>query len=170
MLTHPQMLVASPVFALSLFLEVEVLDTLLLASGVDVAFGVLVGVFVGCVVGIVVGAVVGVVVGAVVGVTVGVSVGVFAYVLWQEKSFLSQILPVFLTSLGFEVIQFIFAIGATDITDLITNTSGGVIGIGIAFVLSKIFKNSWKKCINIVGLVCAVLLSLFILVLLLANL
>lgn len=62
--------------ALSLFLEVEVLDTLLLASGVDVAFGVLVGVFVGCVVGIVVGAVVGVVVGAVVGVTVGVSVGV----------------------------------------------------------------------------------------------
>ena len=49
---------------------------LLLASGVDVAFGVLVGVFVGCVVGIVVGAVVGVVVGAVVGVTVGVSVGV----------------------------------------------------------------------------------------------
>ena len=60
MLTHPQMLVASPVFALSLFLEVEVLDTLLLASGVDVAFGVLVGVFVGCVVGIVVGAVVGV--------------------------------------------------------------------------------------------------------------
>ena len=96
--------------------------------------------------------------------------GVFAYVLWQEKSFLSQILPVFLTSLGFEVIQFIFAIGATDITDLITNTSGGVIGIGIAFVLSKIFKNSWKKCINIVGLVCAVLLSLFILVLLLANL
>ena len=67
MLTHPQMLVASPVFALSLFLEVEVLDTLLLASGVDVAFGVLVGVFVGCVVGIVVGAVVGVVVGAVVG-------------------------------------------------------------------------------------------------------
>lgn len=76
MLTHPQMLVASPVFALSLFLEVEVLDTLLLASGVDVAFGVLVGVFVGCVVGIVVGAVVGVVVGAVVGATVGVSVGV----------------------------------------------------------------------------------------------
>ena len=56
--------------------EVEVLDTLLLASGVDVAFGALVGVFVGCVVGIVVGAVVGVVVGAVVGVTVGVSVGV----------------------------------------------------------------------------------------------
>ena len=55
MLTHPQMLVASPVFALSLFLEVEVLDTLLLASGVDVAFGVLVWVFVGCVVGIVVG-------------------------------------------------------------------------------------------------------------------
>ena len=96
--------------------------------------------------------------------------GVFAYALWQEKSFLFQILPIFLTSLGFEVIQFVFAIGATDITDLITNTFGGMIGIGIATVLSKIFKNTWKKCINIVGFACAVLLSLFILVLLLANL
>ena len=96
--------------------------------------------------------------------------GVFAYTLWQEKSFLSQIIPIFLTSLGFEVIQFIFAIGATDITDLITNTLGGIIGIGIAFVISKIFKNNWKKYINIIGLVCAVLLSLFILSLLLANL
>ena len=96
--------------------------------------------------------------------------GVFTYTLWQEKSFLSQIIPIFLTSLGFEVIQFIFAIGATDITDLIANTLGGIIGIGIAFVISKIFKNNWKKYINIIGLVCAVLLSLFILSLLLANL
>lgn len=96
--------------------------------------------------------------------------GVFAYALWQEKSFLSQIIPIFLTSLGFEVIQFIFAIGATDITDLITNTLGGIIGIGIAFVISRIFKNNWKKYINIIGFVCAVLLSLFILFLLLANL
>ena len=96
--------------------------------------------------------------------------GVFAYALWQEKSFLSQIIPIFLTSLGFEVIQFIFAIGATDITDLIANTLGGIIGIGIAFVISRIFKNNWKKYINIIGFVCAVLLSLFILFLLLANL
>ena len=44
MLTHPQMLVTSPVFALSLFLEVDVLDTLLLASGVEVAAATAAGV------------------------------------------------------------------------------------------------------------------------------
>ena len=79
MLTHPQMFVTSPVFALLLFLAVDVLDTPLLASGAVVVFGVVVGVvdgvFVGCVVGVSVGATVGVSVGVSVGVTLGVSVG-----------------------------------------------------------------------------------------------
>lgn len=80
MLTHPQMFVISPVFALLLFLAVDVLDTPLLASGAVVVFGVVVGfvdgVFVGCVVGVSVGAAVGVLVGVTVGVSVGVTVGV----------------------------------------------------------------------------------------------
>lgn len=32
-------------------------------------------------------------------------------------------------SLGIELIQFIFAIGITDVTDLITNTAGGFVGL-----------------------------------------
>lgn len=50
---------------------------------------------------------------------------------------LKEILLVLGISLIFEVIQYIFAIGATDITDLITNTLGGIIGIGLSILLLK---------------------------------
>ena len=34
-------------------------------------------------------------------------------------------------SFVFEIMQFVFAVGATDITDVITNTLGTLIGVGI---------------------------------------
>lgn len=43
-------------------------------------------------------------------------------------------------SLLFEVIQYLFSIGASDITDLITNTLGGLFGILIVVILRKIKK------------------------------
>lgn len=98
-----------------------------------------------------------------------IPLGVFIHVIWEEKPVIFRIIPIILTSLILEIIQFIFAIGATDITDIITNSSGGIIGIAIAFAMSKILKNNWKKCINIISLICAILLTLFIAVLLLAN-
>lgn len=42
---------------------------------------------------------------------------------WQKLTF------VFLFSLGAEVVQYVFEIGATDITDLIANTAGGFLGL-----------------------------------------
>lgn len=53
-------------------------------------------------------------------------------------SFIKKIIPIFLTSLIVEILQYIFAVGATDITDLIGNTLGGVIGIGIFYLLIKL--------------------------------
>ncbi|WP_313804042.1 VanZ family protein [Cytobacillus sp.] len=44
-------------------------------------------------------------------------------------------------SLGAEIIQYIFAIGASDIDDLILNSLGGLIGILIYLVLEKMFKS-----------------------------
>jgi Glycopeptide antibiotics resistance protein len=87
--------------------------------------------------------------------------GVFMCMLQREKSFFQRIAPIFLASLFFETVQFIFAIGASDITDLITNTFGGVIGIGIFFIFSKIFKEKVYKVINIVSLIAAVVITLF---------
>lgn len=96
--------------------------------------------------------------------------GVFMHILWNGKSFLKQVLPIFLTSLLFETVQFIFAIGASDITDIITNSLGGIIGIILAFVISKIVRKNWVKLINIVSLAGGSLLTLFIVMMLLANL
>lgn len=96
--------------------------------------------------------------------------GILISVLRDKETFIKKIIPIFLTSLLFEVLQFIFGIGASDITDVINNSLGGIIGIAIAFGISKIFKNSWKKIINIVSIIFAVILVLFILILILANL
>lgn len=98
-----------------------------------------------------------------------IPLGVFVHALGEEKSWLVQIVPVICTSLLYEVFQFIFSIGATDITDLISNSSGGVIGIVTAIAISKLAGEKWIKSINIISLIGAVLLTVFIAVLLLAN-
>ncbi|WP_102273890.1 VanZ family protein [Cytobacillus massiliigabonensis] len=54
-------------------------------------------------------------------------------------------------SLGAEIIQYLFAIGASDIDDLILNSLGGLIGIVIYLVLEKVLKNGHrvKKLITV---------------------
>ena len=60
-------------------------------------------------------------------------------------------------------------IGASDITDLLANTLGGVIGMGVFFILSKIFKAKVNKVVNIFSLIGAIILVIFICLLLLLN-
>lgn len=59
-------------------------------------------------------------------------------------------------SLFFEVTQYIFAIGASDITDVIDNTLGAVIGI-LLYLGIKIWKEKTGKIITILGAVLEVL-------------
>ena len=96
--------------------------------------------------------------------------GILISLLWERKSFVQKILPIVLTSFIFETLQFIFEIGASDITDIISNSFGGVIGIVITGVIAKIFKNNWQKIINIISLVGCIILTLFVAMLILANL
>lgn len=44
----------------------------------------------------------------------------------------------FATSLSFELLQYLFATGRSDITDLITNTLGGIAGMGVAWLLFRL--------------------------------
>ena len=83
---------------------------------------------------------------------------------------ISVLWPIILTSFIFETLQFIFGIGASDITDIISNSLGGVIGIVITITISKIFKNNWQKIINVISLIGCIVLTLFITMLVLANL
>jgi glycopeptide antibiotics resistance protein len=55
--------------------------------------------------------------------------GLLLSVSFKGLKFWSKLLVVLGVSIAAETIQYIFAIGATDITDVITNTIGGLIGI-----------------------------------------
>lgn len=95
--------------------------------------------------------------------------GLFIHILMDEKSILKKLLIIFATSFIFELIQYIFAIGASDITDIISNTSGGIIGIVFSMFMEKLLRENWIKFINIVSTICAIILTAIIVILLLAN-
>ena len=95
--------------------------------------------------------------------------GVLAHVLWEGRPLVRQAAPIIFTSLLFETAQYILAVGMSDITDIITNSLGGTIGIGIAFGISRVFRKNWKKIINITSLVCAGLMTLLVGALIVAN-
>ena len=102
-------------------------------------------------------------------VIVFIPVGVYFSLLFRNKSFLKVIGSVLSISLAYETIQFIFAIGASDITDLICNTLGGLIGIALVCVLSLVLKDKTYKILNRIALVCTILVVAFLFLLLSVN-
>jgi glycopeptide antibiotics resistance protein len=84
--------------------------------------------------------------------------GIYMSLLRPEWSVISKIKPIFLTSLAFEVIQYIFGIGATDISDLILNTFGGILGLGLFYVIEKILQDKSHILINSLALIVMILL------------
>lgn len=78
--------------------------------------------------------------------------GVYISMLKPHWTFIKKIVSIAGVSLSFEVIQYIFSLGGTDITDLIGNTLGGAIGISLYFVLHKIFDTKTTKVLNVLAL------------------
>ena len=66
-----------------------------------------------------------------------------------------------LCSLAFEALQLAFAIGASDITDIITNTLGTFFGVLIYALMRKIFQSK-KITDRIINILAANLLGLFL--------
>ena len=98
-----------------------------------------------------------------------VPLGVLVYTIWQEKSWYFKLGGIVLTSVVLEVMQYVLGVGASDITDVITNTLGGMMGIGPALMISKIFPKSWKTVINSAALVCGILLGTVVILLVIMN-
>ena len=71
--------------------------------------------------------------------------GVYMTMLWSKRSILLRLLPIFAVSLLFEILQYIFALGASDINDLISNTLGGLLGIGAYALAKKMFKEKTER-------------------------
>ena len=71
-----------------------------------------------------------------------------------------------------EIMQLILKVGITDITDLITNTLGVVIGATFYILLSEIFKKTdiLDKVLKVLATVGIVLLMSFMLILIIVNL
>jgi glycopeptide antibiotics resistance protein len=74
-----------------------------------------------------------------------------------------KIAPVLGLSLAIETVQFVFAIGAADITDVMTNTLGGVAGLALYNGSSQLFgQDRSDRSILLAG---AALLALLVLLL-----
>ena len=100
-------------------------------------------------------------------VVVFIPLGIYTGVLFKRWSFGSKILFFALISLLFEGLQYVLRIGAFDITDIITNTSGGIIGLLLFIAIEKLFNNSIKaqKFINVIATVGTVLMISLLLLL-----
>jgi glycopeptide antibiotics resistance protein len=99
-------------------------------------------------------------------VVIFVPLGIYAGILFNRWSFGGRVFFCFLMSLMFEGLQFVLNVGAFDITDLITNTSGGVIGLMVFALIDKLFSDRVRahKFINVVAAIgTAVMISLLML-------
>ena len=89
-----------------------------------------------------------------------VPLGLYVGILFKKLSIARKIFSFFMVSLFCEVCQFILKIGAFDITDIINNTFGGIIGLMLFKVLTKVFGNARKaqKLINIIATIGTILI------------
>lgn len=99
-----------------------------------------------------------------------IPVGIYLSVFKKKLKVYQKIIVLPFISLFFEITQYIFLIGATDATDIVTNTLGGTLGILFYHFLNKIFKdnNTAEYILSTLSFV-VMLLVLHILVLLFNN-
>lgn len=92
-------------------------------------------------------------------------VGIYVGMLKPDWPFVQKVCPAFLLSLCYETFQYVFAIGATDVTDLISNTLGSALGVLLLGLLAKVLQDRTARVLNRVAFVCTVLAAaLFIFV------
>lgn len=82
-----------------------------------------------------------------------VPVGIYLSMLKPKWSFIKKILPIAGISLLYEILQYILAIGATDITDLLNNTIGGIVGICFYVFAKMLLKDKAVKVLNILAVI-----------------
>lgn len=101
-----------------------------------------------------------------------IPLGIYIGTLFKRWIIGKKLFLFFLISLICEGFQFILGVGASDITDIINNTLGGIIGLMIYEGIEKIFKNSVKaqKFINMMATIGTILMILLLLLLIITNL
>ena len=103
-------------------------------------------------------------------VVIFIPLGIYATALFKRWAFNTQLIFFFLMSLILESLQYLLKIGTFDITDLLTNTTGGVIGYLGFWTIRKLTQDYQKtqKFFNILSTV-GTLTILLLLILLKLN-
>ncbi len=101
-----------------------------------------------------------------------VPLGLYAGILFEKWNFARKVALFSFISFLLEVSQYILGIGAFDITDIINNTLGGIIGFILYQGIEKAFKNRLKaqKFINILALLGTISIFSFLLFLKISRL
>ena len=86
-----------------------------------------------------------------------------------KKKLISGIMLSFMLCFFFETVQYIFALGSSDITDILMNTTGGVIGAGIYYVFEKLFNDKGLLIGSVIGAVFEVLIIILLIVLMFSK-
>jgi len=82
-----------------------------------------------------------------------IPLGLLLNVNFKKNGLFPKLTIIMLFSLTAEIIQYIFAIGASDITDVITNTLGGFLGLKLYDVSNKyIIARKLDKLIVLIGI------------------
>lgn len=90
-----------------------------------------------------------------------IPLGVFLSINFKAIDFRRKLTYIFVLSVAIEITQYVFAIGSSDITDVISNTLGGLIGLLLYETVSKHIET--KKLDQFIVVVSAVLLIILIL-------
>ena len=98
-----------------------------------------------------------------------IPLGVYVQIFKEDWKKATKFLVIFLTSFLFEVVQFTLAIGASDVTDLIGNTLGGIVGILFCIIIKKFAPKKFISIINVSGLLIEIAAIGLMLLLLGAN-
>ncbi len=78
-----------------------------------------------------------------------VPLGVYVSMFFKKMRFLEKVCIFFAVSFSFEIIQYIFWIGYTELTDIILNTFSGALGIWVFNIFRKTFKKHHIMFLNI---------------------
>lgn len=100
-----------------------------------------------------------------------VPLGIYLCMLNYKPSFIIKLSIIFAMTFALELFQYVLAVGRTDITDIITNTCGGIIGIGIYWTAAKILhgEEQANKIITVVAAITTVVVVGGISLLLILN-
>ncbi|HSW77509.1 MAG TPA: VanZ family protein [Candidatus Chromulinivoraceae bacterium] len=86
--------------------------------------------------------------------------GLLLSINFKQPTIWRKLTYIFIFSVGVEITQFVFAIGATDITDVIMNTSGGLAGLLLYGSTGKVDSSKRDRLITAI---CAGLIFIIIL-------